>query len=966
MTDSSVEWPASRVRNTFLDFFVKHHEHTYYSSSPCVPHDDPTLLFANAGMNQFKPIFLGQVDPASPLAALSRACNSQKCIRAGGKHNDLEDVGKDTYHHTFFEMLGNWSFGDYFKDEAITMAFRLLIDEYGLPSERLYATYFQGDENLGLDADHEAREFWLRYLPADRVLPFGSKENFWEMGDVGPCGPCSELHFDRIGDRDASHLVNADDPDVIEIWNLVFIQYNRESDGSLRPLPNKHVDTGMGFERITSILQNKRSNYDSDVFSPLFAAIQEVYGCREYTGKLGKDDADGIDMAYRVLGDHIRTLSFAIADGAVPSNEGRGYVLRRILRRAVRYGQQFLGGKKGNFSRLVDPLVNQMKVTFPELDRKRETIREIIFDEEVAFGRTLERGIDRFRKVADEVERSGTSIFPGKDAFFLYDSMGFPLDLTQLMAIERNLHVDEKGYFEAMALAKEVSKQDRSARTGLGGKILKIEAEETDYLVKNGVKPTDDADKYRWDQEPIYTIQAIYAGDRRFEDRVQAGEEGIGMILDATSFYAEAGGQVADTGKLESVDGESVFEVIDVQSKGGFVLHIGILEKGCMMVGTQVRARVDYERRSRIAPNHTMTHVLNFALRDTLGTDVDQKGSEVNPLKLRFDFSHSKAVTEEELDRVESICREMVDRQIPVYTSVVPLSAAKKINTLRSVFGEVYPDPVRVVSVGQDVGPMISDPSNPNWMKHAVEFCGGTHLRNTGQAASFVIVEESAVAKGIRRIVALTGEAAVEARLEAERIESRLNTASSLPPVELEKELVSLTALVDGSTVAVGSKSCMRRMIASLSERVRAVQKERSAALAAMLGERLSMLCRSAMESNRLFVVSELSELAEDGKLGSKLLSSSLGQFTDGAILICYFDAQRSRVQALASCSASAIDAGLAADAWVSAAIAPLQGRGGGKPSSAQAQAPCSDHDSIQHVLTHALHYAHSKRPSPS
>jgi len=435
-------WSAAKVRQTFLEFF-EDRGHTLVPSAPVVPHDDPTLLFTNAGMNQFKPIFLGQVDPSSPLAGLTRACDTQKCIRAGGKHNDLEDVGKDTYHHTFFEMLGNWSFGDYFKAEAIEWAWELLTKVYGLPEENLYATYFGGDESQGLEPDHEARELWLRHLPEKRVLPGNMKDNFWEMGETGPSGPCSEIHFDRVGGRDARAFVNQDDPNVIEVWNLVFIQYDRQADRSLRPLPARHVDTGMGLERLVSILQGKPSNYDTDLFVPLFAAIERQTGdAIGYHGKLGKADPDGHDMAYRVIADHLRTLTFAITDGAIPSNEGRGYVLRRILRRAVRYGRQKLGAQNGFLSRLVPTLVEHMGEAFPELHKDPKRVAAIIREEEESFGKTLDRGIGLFEDIASQ----SSKVISGADAFKLYDTFGFPLDLTQLMAQERGLSVDVEGF----------------------------------------------------------------------------------------------------------------------------------------------------------------------------------------------------------------------------------------------------------------------------------------------------------------------------------------------------------------------------------------------------------------------------------------------------------------------------------------------------------------------------------------
>lgn len=396
---TQLEWPGARVRSAFNEFFQSK-AHTFWASNAVVPLNDPTLLFTNAGMNQFKPVFLGTVDPNSDMGKMKRACNSQKCIRAGGKHNDLDDVGKDVYHHTFFEMLGNWSFGDYFKEEAISWAWELLTEVYKLPAERLYATYFGGDASQGLPADDEAKGIWLRFLPEERVLPFGCKDNFWEMGDQGPCGPCTEIHFDRIGGRDAAHLVNMDDPNVLEIWNLVFIQFNREADGSLKSLPAKHVDTGMGLERVTSVLQGKMSNYATDLFSPIFEEIKKVTGAREYTDKVGKDDADGLDMAYRVVADHIRTLSFSIADGAQPGNEGRDYVLRRVLRRAVRYGREVLGGQEGFFAKLVDVVVKTFGETYPELVSARDKIHSIIAEEEASFSRTLVKGIERFKKLA--------------------------------------------------------------------------------------------------------------------------------------------------------------------------------------------------------------------------------------------------------------------------------------------------------------------------------------------------------------------------------------------------------------------------------------------------------------------------------------------------------------------------------------------------------------------------------------
>lgn len=444
---------SKAIRKQFIDFFVDKYEHKHVPSSPVIPKDDPTILFANAGMNQFKPIFLGTAEKGSELMNLRRATNTQKCIRAGGKHNDLDDVGKDTYHHTFFEMLGNWSFGDYFKKEACAWAWELLTKEYKLPAERIYVTYFGGDEKQQLDPDDECKNIWLELgVPAERVLPFGMKDNFWEMGDTGPCGPCTELHFDKVGGRDAAKLVNMDDPEVIEIWNLVFIQYNRKQDQSLELLPKKYVDTGAGFERLVAVLQDKASNYDTDVFTPIFEAIQDRTGCRPYTYKIGKEDEDGIDMAYRVVADHIRTLTVAIADGGVPSNTGQGYVLRRILRRATRYCQEKLGAKPGMFGSLVDVVIDLLGETFPEVKKDPQAIIDLINKEEAQFLKTLTKGRKLLEKTVAQMGDSKT--IPGDVAWKLYDTFGFPLDLTRLMAEEINLEIDMDGYEEARKKAR--------------------------------------------------------------------------------------------------------------------------------------------------------------------------------------------------------------------------------------------------------------------------------------------------------------------------------------------------------------------------------------------------------------------------------------------------------------------------------------------------------------------------------
>ncbi|VVA14736.1 PREDICTED: alanine--tRNA ligase [Prunus dulcis] len=811
-----VEWPAKRVRDTFMRFFEEK-SHVYWKSSPVVPHNDPTLLFANAGMNQFKPIFLGAADPNTQLSKLTRACNTQKCIRAGGKHNDLDDVGKDTYHHTFFEMLGNWSFGDYFKKEAIGWAWELLTQVYKLPEDRIYATYFGGDEKAGLAPDNEARDIWLKFLPSARVLPFGCKDNFWEMGDTGPCGPCTEIHYDRIGNRDAASLVNNDDPTCIEIWNLVFIQFNRESDGSLKPLPAKHVDTGMGFERLTSVLQNKMSNYDTDVFMPIFDAIQQATGARSYSGKVGLDDVDKVDMAYRVVADHIRTLSFAIADGSRPGNDGREYVLRRILRRAVRYGNDVLKAKEGFFNGLVGILVTVMGDVFPEVKQHEAHIREIIKEEEETFEKTLQKGIERFKKAAQDVQGK---TFSGQDAFVLWDTYGFPLDLTQLMAEERGLLVDVEGFNNAMDEARERS---RNAQTKQAGGAIVMDADATAALHKRGVAATDDSFKFIWCQDHESVIKAIYTGSE-FINSASAGNE-VGIVLGSTSFYAEQGGQIFDTGSLE---GSSLsFQVCNVQIYGGFVLHIGSFsgESGKLSVGDKVNCKVDYNRRTLIAPNHTCTHMLNFALREVLGSHVDQKGSIVLPEKLRFDFSHGKPVEPDNLRRIESIVNEQIKAELDVFAKAVTLVEAKRINGLRAVFGEVYPDPVRVVAVGRKVEDLLADPENKEWSSISAELCGGTHISNTREAKAFALLSEEGIAKGIRRITAVTTDGAFKAIELAHSLEQEVDEASKAEGSLLEKKVASLKSRVDSAPIPVANKAEIRAKIAVLQNQVRKAQK---------------------------------------------------------------------------------------------------------------------------------------------
>ncbi|KAL4554823.1 hypothetical protein LXL04_037429 [Taraxacum kok-saghyz] len=929
---AEVEWPANKVRDTFIKFFEERN-HVYWKSSPVVPVNDPTLLFANAGMNQYKPIFLGTADPNTSLSKLTRACNTQKCIRAGGKHNDLDDVGKDTYHHTFFEMLGNWSFGDYFKEEAIGWAWELLTT---LPTDRIYATYFGGDEKLGLPADNEAREIWLKYLPPARVLPFGCKDNFWEMGDTGPCGPCTEIHFDRIGGRDAADLVNNDDPTLIEIWNNVFIQFNREADGSLKPLPAKHVDTGMGFERLTSILQNKLSNYDTDVFIPIFDAIQKSTGARPYSGKVGPDDVDGIDMAYRVVADHIRTLSFAIADGSCPGNEGREYVLRRILRRAVRYGTEVLKAQQGFFNGLVKVVVDVMSHVFPELKQQEAHIREIIAEEEASFGRTLLHGIEKFKKTADAVKGK---VFSGQDAFVLWDTFGFPLDLTQLMAEERGLTVDVDGFNVAMNEARERS---RNAQNKQAAVTIVMDADATSALQKKGVPTTNDSFKFTWFKDHKTVIKAIHTGSE-YVERASVGDD-VGIILESTSFYAEQGGQIFDTGLLGGPSG--TFEVLNVQVYAGYVIHLGKIngDSGKFNVGDEVTCKVDYERRRRIAPNHTCTHMLNFALREVLGTHVDQKGSIVLPEKLRFDFSHGKPVKPEDLRKIESIVNEQIKAELEVSAKEASLSDAKRVNGLRAVFGEVYPDPVRIVAIGRKVDELLANPENDEWLSISAELCGGTHISNTRDAKAFALLSEEGIAKGIRRVTAVTTDYAFEAIKKAAELEEEVNQASKLEGSILEQKVTSLNGQVESAAIPSAKKADLKAKISILQSQVIKNKKKIGEENVRKAVETVTKAAEVALSEGKAFCISHVCVGSDTAAIREAVVKTM--EQKGMAVMVFSTDEQSKKTLVCAGVPINSNKSEqLKVKEWLDAALKPIDGRGGGgKGGLAQGQGPDIKH----------------------
>ncbi|KAI0749326.1 tRNA synthetases class II (A)-domain-containing protein [Daedaleopsis nitida] len=911
---------ASQVREEFFNFF-KSKQHPYVPSSSTIPYEDPTLLFANAGMNQFKAIFLGTVDPQSELARLKRAFNTQKCIRAGGKHNDLEDVGKDSYHHTFFEMLGNWSFGDYFKKEAIAYSWELLTEVYKLPKDQLYVSYFEGDAKNGLEPDLEAKQYWLNIgVAEDHIIPGNAKDNFWEMGATGPCGPCSEIHFDRIGGRNASSLVNQDDPDVLEIWNNVFIQFNREDDGSLKSLPAKHVDTGMGFERLVSVVQNKRSNYDTDVFTPLFQKIHELTGVRPYSGKFGDEDENGIDTAYRVIADHVRTLTFALSDGGVPNNVGRGYVLRRILRRGARFARKKLGVPIGSFfSSLVPVVVEQMGSVFPEITQKYAEIKEILDEEEESFSRTLDRGEKLFEQYAKKALEAGQKELSGKDVWRLYDTYGFPVDLTRLMAEELGLSVNEAEFEAAQAASKEASKGGVKKGTG---EVVALDVHDIAALEKNADVPkTDDSAKFQ--QGNISAkIVAIYSKKAFLKSTEEVPEDAtFGLILDRTSFYAESGGQEYDTGSI-IIDGVAEFEVTNVQVYNGYVLHIGNMKYGKLSIGDEIVSSYDELRRWPLRNNHTATHILNYSLREVLGDHIDQKGSLVAPTKLRFDFSHKAQVSAQELIKIESISQDWVKRNVRVFGKEVSLPVAQKIYSLRAVFGESYPDPVRVVSLEYDVDEITSDLENPKWRKTSIELCGGTHVARTGEIKDFIVTEESGIAKGIRRVVAVTGHEAAEARRLGESLTAQLNRIESMGDAEKDAALKAYTVQIGQADISLLKKNELRDRLGAIRKAFDKYLKDKEAAANKAAGDALVQFFKDKPDAPAYLAVLDVNANAKVMQ-GVVLQAKKLGK----SVYIFSADAQGGKVAHVNAVAEAAKAKGLDGREWAAAVVALLGGK---------------------------------------
>lgn len=959
---------AAQIRREFIEFFEQR-GHAFVPGAPVVPYDDPTLLFTNAGMNQFKDVFL-----ATGSRKYTRAANSQPCIRAGGKHNDLDDVGRDTYHHTFFEMLGNWSFGDYFKREAIAWAWELLTKVWGLDHTRLHATYFGGDPAEHLEPDEEARDLWIAAMKAagldeSHVHAGGKKDNFWEMGDTGPCGPCSEIHIDLTPDKSGAGLVNAGDARVIEIWNLVFIQFNRGPDGRLTPLPAKHVDTGMGFERVTAVIQGKQSNYDTDVFAPIFQAIREITGAPAYKGLLPGQSRDEprtsvraesdastqpnaprglkpaaprgatgdqqqlmIDISYRVIADHARCLTFALTDGAVPDREGRGYVLRRILRRGVRYGWQYMNMHEPFLYKLVPAVVASLGEAFPQLKKDPARVAAIIREEEESFDRTLDRGIELFEEAADYAIKHHHGEIRGADAFKLHDTYGFPIDLTQIMADEKGLKVDIGEYERLMEQARERARSGGKTEATIFGHL------NAELVTSFGA--TDESPKYETDHTKAKVLGVVrFAADGTAtllaaDEPLKVGDQ-AGLVFDRTCFYAEQGGQIGDVGE---VSGPSLrFDVEETRRFADTIVHFGTLVMGAIKVGDELELRVD-EKRKQTKQNHTATHVMNWALREVLGEHVQQKGSLVDPEKTRFDFSHNKALTPEEIARVEELVNGQIRHRLPVYDEYIPQDKALKINGLRAVFGEKYPDVVRVMSVGVPVSELLASPASPKWRNVSIEFCGGTHCRNTSEIECFAITAEEAVAKGIRRVVGVSGVTAQFAtELGAsllQKAENLKRTAEGKTPEELSAALSELQQTMDESLLRVLDRIELREALGELQRLVKLQQKQEAAAAQDVVTAKVDELLASVTKvGETAVVVAEMPDVpVEQLKTGADRIKQKCGS---AAVLFGVKTGDKALL--LASMSSDLIKRGLKAGDLVKEIAKLVGGGGGGPPTMAQA-----------------------------
>ena len=909
---------SAQIRQSFLDFF-REKQHTIVPSSSLLP-DAPNLLFTNAGMNQFVPIFLGQQKPSWQPP---RVADTQKCIRAGGKHNDLEDVGIDTYHHTFFEMLGNWSFGDYFKKEAIEWAWELLVERWKFPAQRLYATVYKPGAGEPSDFDQEAYEHWARLFreadldPAIHVLTGGKGDNFWMMGDTGPCGPCSEVHVDLTPDGDTrGALVNKEDPRCIEIWNLVFIQFNANPDSTFTPLPQRHVDTGMGFERVTAIIQGTKnltdfsqtiSNYETDIFRPVFDELEKL-SRKKYASTLPHRDQSAIrdqrqsgsdqsanDVAFRVIADHIRTLSFAIADGIVPSNEGRGYVLRRVLRRAVRYGRT-LGFHEPFFFKLVNIVAQTMGDVFPEVRAKEAAIKDTIRREEEAFNKTLDKGLELF----ESEFAHGASTISGAFAFRLYDEQGFPLDLTELMARERGLTVDVQGFEKLMEQQRE------RARAAQKKEAITVEEENL----------RDEPTKFLGYDflETESVVETVLPGKR---------PEELNIVLDRTPCYAEMGGQVGDHGLLH-VPGHDRTEVgqlriIDTQKRGDVFIHRAALTEGrAPEPGEAVRVSVDVNRRKSIQGHHTVTHLLHWALHEVVSRDASQKGSYVGPDKLTFDFS-SAALTKQQVRDVEKLVNEQIAENAPVSWTEIPYAEVRKRKDVIQFFGEKYGDTVRVLQIG-------GTPHELNG--YSMELCGGTHVRSTSEIGPFRIVKEEAIAAGIRRIEALAGNAARSwAKQEAARQQEKFEVLArkkadipALPAFEAKADASEMLKQVD----------IRAAHLEKLNVDVREWEKKSAKAAEAQLQSRAAQIARELAASHKNFCVAEVPDA------GGKLLQAVVDALKPKIIGPIFLVGAKDGNVALIASVPKELTSKFQANKLIQQIAAIVGGKGGGRLENAQ------------------------------
>eukprot|EP00058_Branchiostoma_floridae_P021151 XP_002606641.1 hypothetical protein BRAFLDRAFT_72608 [Branchiostoma floridae] len=1072
---------SQEIRKTFLDFYKVKYDHLLVPSSSVVPRNDPTLLFINAGMNQFKPLIQGTVDPRSDMAKYRRVVNSQKCIRAGGKHNDLEDVGRDCYHHTVFEMLGNWSFGDFFKREACAMTWELLTDVYRIPADRLYVTYFGGDPDLGLEADLECREIWASLgcatliiativaaevgwflhnslgLPTDlvqsmvtdrgcrmdmehysriegdalqkkaqglqiaqvptldahslqqlqalgvpptdnslkynyrltesgkyaRILPCGMRDNFWEMGDVGPCGPCTEIHYDHRGQRDASRLVNTDSPEVVELWNLVFMQFNRESDGTLRPLPRHVVDTGMGLERLVAVMQGKLSNYDTDLFSPLLHAIHKGTKVQPYSGLVGGEDVGGVDEAYRIIADHVRTLTIAIADGVMPGQQWRELVLRTILRRAVRYAQERLGAPEGLVASLVPVVVQNLGEAFPELLSNQEKVMDTINEDEALFLSNLEKGKKLMSKTIRKLDKS--AFFPSEVGWFLHNSLGLPTDLVQSMVTDRGCRMDMEHYsrIEGDALQKKAQ--------GLQiAQVPTLDAHSLQQLQALGVPPTDNSLKYNYRltesgkydfPSPEGRVLSLYMKGEL------VGSVGPGdvcsVILDRSCFYPEAGGQESDQGNMTKNE-VVVFTTDNVQVCGGYVLHQGQAQTS-LTVDDTVQLNIDQERRLSCMQRHTATHLLNHALREVLGEACEQRGSHVGPNRLRFDFSVKSLPSPAELRRVEETVQAMVDRQsLPspaelrrveetvqtmvdrqecVYTREVPLSQAKEVEGIRTM-DEEYPDPVRVVSVGTPVEELMTNPTSGAASLTSVELCCGTHVHNTASIKAFVISYERRNEIGSRRIIAVTGDEAVEARKTGAELEERAKTlerlvlqeeTSSLEEMEgVYRDVGKLIRRVDTASLPLWKRLELQVSLDQLqSQANRAVKKLRQQNVETVAQK----VARTLVDRNEDVVLVTDTGLGPNLKVLRTTVRICSELAPDTPIMLFGTDPRTASVRVACKVPEAMLSRGLGARTWLDQVMADIKAKGRGDERSATAAG--GNPSGTEAAITAARRYAH-------